>query len=233
MTGVQYEELCRYFVADKLQMPIEKVLSPQILNPLRLGPSGFGVAETYVHQIDLYWETQDGLAKYVNIANAKWRTSTKVHQADVLLLEQVRVKVGAHKAIMITNTGYTDVAVRVAKDEGIGLYIVKPTFDTAKMPEDRNPALAHIRQLTTPAYAESVVWKAAGESAAHALGAAGGRGGAGESSPGGPIIAPGVSAPSQWTLPVAPGSSGGARGGGGSGMSYRTGQGPGPGFVKK
>jgi CBS domain-containing protein len=59
------------------------------------------------------------------------------------------------------------------------------------------------------------------------------RGGAGESSPGRPIIAPGVSAPLQGAPPVAPGSSGGARGGGGSGMSYRTGQGPGPGFVKK
>ena len=233
MTGMQYEELCRCFVADQLKMPIEKVLSPQILNPLRLGPSGFGVAETYVHQIDLYWETEDGLAKYVNIANAKWRTSTKVHQADVLLLQQVRVKMGAHKAIMITNTGFTDVAVRVAKDEGIGLYIVKPQFEAAKMPEDRSLALEHIRQLATPAYKECVVWKAAGESAAHALGAASGRGGAGESSPGRPIIAPGVSAPLQGSPPVAPGSSGGAREGGGSGISYRTGQGPGPGFVKK
>ena len=175
MTGVQYEELCRYFVADKLEMPIEKVLSPQILNPLRLGPSGFGVAETYAHQVDLYWETEDGLAKYVNIANAKWRTNTKVHQADVLLLQQVRVKIGAHKAIMITNTDFTDVAVRVAKDEGIGLYIVKPQFDPAQMPENRNLALAHIRQLTTPAYKECVVWKAAGESSAHALGCSRGR----------------------------------------------------------
>jgi hypothetical protein len=221
MTSVQYEELCRYFVANQLKMPVEQVLSREIRNPWRLGTSGFGVADTYVHQIDLYWETDDGLARYVNIANAKWRTSSKVQQADVLLLQQVRVKVGAHKAIMITNTDFTDIAVRVAKDEGIGLYIVKPEFDTAKMPESRNLALAHIRELTTPAYKECVVWKGADESAAHALGAAGG-----------PIIAPAVRGPLEGA-PVTPGSGGGPGGGGGSGMSYRTGQGPGPGFMKK
>jgi hypothetical protein len=220
MTGVQYEELCRYFVANQLKMPIENVLSREIRNPWRLGTSGFGVADTYVHQIDLYWETDDGLARYVNIANAKWRTSSKVQQADVLLLQQVRVKVGAHKAIMITNTDFTDVAVRVAKDEGIGLYIVKPEFDTAKMPESRNLALAHIRALSAPAYKESAVWKGVDESPAQALGGAGGRGA---------VIAPAI----REGAPVAPGSGGGPGGGDGSGMSYRTGQGPGPGFMKK
>jgi hypothetical protein len=202
-------------------MPIENVLSREIWNPWRLETSGFAVADTYVHQIDLYWETDDGLARYVNIANAKWRTSSKVQQADVLLLQQVRVKVGAHKAMMITNTDFTDIAVRVAKDEGIGLYIVKPEFDTAKMPESRNLALAHIRALSGPAYKESAVWKGADESAAQALGAAGGRGAVGDSRPGGPMIAPAI----REGAPVAPG--------GGSGMSYRTGQGPGPGFMKK
>jgi hypothetical protein len=220
MTGVQYEELCRYFVANQLKMPVENVLSREIRNPWRQGTSGLGIADTYVHQIDLYWETEDGLSRYVNIANAKWRTSSKVQQADVLLLQQVRVKVGAHKAVMITNTDFTDVAIRVAKDEGIGLHIVKPQFDTAKMPESRNLALAHLRELPTPAYKECVVWKASGESAAQALGAVGGRGA---------VIAPAI----REGAPVAPGSGGGPGGGGGSGMSYRTGQGPGPGFMKK
>jgi UDP:flavonoid glycosyltransferase YjiC (YdhE family) len=38
---------------------------------------------------------------YINIANAKWRSSSKIEQGEVLLLNQVKQKVAAHKAMMI------------------------------------------------------------------------------------------------------------------------------------
>jgi hypothetical protein len=74
LTSQQYEELCRFFVADQLKIPIESVVSRDITNPWRVGTSGHVLGESYVHQIDLYWETEDGMARYINIANAKWRS---------------------------------------------------------------------------------------------------------------------------------------------------------------
>lgn len=125
MTSNQYEELCRRFIADKLNISLEQVLSIRIPNPTRPG------LPTYKHQIDLYWEREDELALYLNIANAKWRNISKVDQPDVLLLQQVKQKVAAHKALMITNTGFTSGAIAVAKDEGIGLHIVRPKFEAS------------------------------------------------------------------------------------------------------
>jgi hypothetical protein len=50
---------------------LQDVVSRIIANPRREpGPDGIHL-EPYKHQIDLYWETEDSLARYVNIANAK------------------------------------------------------------------------------------------------------------------------------------------------------------------
>ena len=114
MDSDQYEELCRYFIAEKANLPIEAVKSVTIPNPQRPG------LPVYKHQIDLYWETGDNIALYLNIANAKWRGSEKVEQGEVMLLQQVCQKVSAHKAFMITNVGFTAGAVAAAKDEGEG-----------------------------------------------------------------------------------------------------------------
>lgn len=77
---------------------IRSVKSP---NPKRSG------LPAYKHQIDFYWDTEDAVSRYLNIANPKWRDGSKVDQPDVLLLQQVRQKVAAHKAIMITNSYFT------------------------------------------------------------------------------------------------------------------------------
>ena len=113
MNSQQYEELCRYFLAKKLGMNVEQVQSIQIPNPTR--PE----LPVYKHQIDLYWETESELGKYLHIANAKWRGNDKVDQPEVLLLQQVKQKVAAHKALILTTQGYTAGAVAAAKDEGI------------------------------------------------------------------------------------------------------------------
>jgi len=101
MNSRQFEELCRVFLADKVALSVADILSGDIPNPKRPG------LPEYKHQIDLYWETGNEIALYLNIANAKWRGSQKVDQSDVLLLQQVKQKVGAHKAVMITNSEYT------------------------------------------------------------------------------------------------------------------------------
>jgi hypothetical protein len=129
MNSQQYEELCRYFLANNLGMSLNDIKSVNIPNPTRPG------LPKYKHQIDLYWETESNMALYLHIADAKWRGDTKVDQPEVMLLQQVKEKVAAHKAMMLTNLGYTAGAVAVAKDEGIALHIVRPDFPIGLLPK--------------------------------------------------------------------------------------------------
>lgn len=135
MNSAQYEELCRRFISDQFDLPMSEVKSTRIPNPQRPGMKEF------VHQIDHYWETQTHVAKYVHIANAKWRSSRKVEQGDVMKLEAVRQKVGAHKGFIFTNVGFTDGAHAAAEDAGIALHIVKPSFDYARLPQTNRDAM--------------------------------------------------------------------------------------------
>ena len=159
MNSVQYEELCRYFLAQKVGLPIEKVTSVRIQNPKRRD------LPQYSHQIDLYWETGDDLCLYLNIANAKWRGTVKVKQGEVLLLQQVKQELSAHKAVMITNTQFTSGAEAAAKDKGIALHILQPTFD-ASILDAKNRALiqSKIQELASsasqPMFQHTVVHKA-------------------------------------------------------------------------
>ncbi len=113
MNSIQYEELCRFYIAKKLQITVDMVKSIHVPNPIRPG------LPQYKHQIDLFWETEDEISRYLNIANAKWRIHAKVDQPEVLLLQQVKQKTGAHKALMITNTGFTSGADAAARDDRI------------------------------------------------------------------------------------------------------------------
>jgi hypothetical protein len=159
MNSKQYEELCRVFLADKVGIRVVDIHSVDIPNPRRQG------LPEYKHQIDLYWETENEVALYLNIANAKWRGSQKVDQPDVLLLQKVKEKVGAHKAVMITNSEFTAGAVAAAQDEGIALHIVQPMFDYGALEKKRRGViLIQIQQLaatsTEPLYAHEIVFRA-------------------------------------------------------------------------
>lgn len=143
MTSEQYEELCRRFIAEKTGKSVDEIKSVLIANPRRPG------LPEYRHQIDLYWETGDDIALYLNIANAKWRASEKVEQGEVLLLQQVRQKVGAHKAFMLTNVGFTAGAIAAARDDGIALHTVGPAFDFAALPRDRQAIRASLNAMAT------------------------------------------------------------------------------------
>src|SRR5690349_2928763 len=120
MTSQQYEAFCRFVIAHQLQIPTYKVVSRHL--PGR-GPEDRPAG--YELQIDLYWETTDKFVRYVNIANAKWRTNSCVGQEDVLLLQKVKEKVAAHKAFLITNSGFTSGAIQVAEADGIGLLVAR------------------------------------------------------------------------------------------------------------
>ena len=161
MNSQQYEELCRYFLADKLGISIDQIKSVHIPNPKR--PD----LPEYKHQIDLYWESETELSAYLHIANAKWRSSAKakVDQPDVLLLQKVKEKVAAHKALMLTNQGYTAGAIAAAKDDGIALHIVKPNLIADNLPiKDRAAIqenfLASSSVSKKPIYMHEVVHRA-------------------------------------------------------------------------
>jgi hypothetical protein len=159
MNSQQYEELCRYFLADKIGISINQIKSVHIPNPKR--PD----LPEYKHQIDLYWESETELSVYLHIANAKWRSSAKVDQPDVLLLQKVKEKLAAHKALMLTNQGYTAGAIAAAKDDGIALHIVKPNLVAANLPEKDRVAIQDIFLASSsaskkPIYTHEVVHRA-------------------------------------------------------------------------
>jgi hypothetical protein len=165
MTSQQYEELCRFAIADRLRMQVDRIQSVYVPNKRRKAP-WYEFEMPYRHQIDLYWEVENDITRYLTIANAKWRSKDRVRQEDVLLLAMVRQKVGAHKAMMITNSGFTGVAGVAAEDEGIGLLIVRPNFDSRVLhPTDRAAILKTIRKVaknSPPAYTYEVNLKGFG-----------------------------------------------------------------------
>jgi len=172
----QYEELCRFFLSAELGLSPDEIKSGHLSSATR--PE----LEPYKNQIDLYWETEDAVARYLNIANAKWRGADKIDQPEVLLLQQVRQETGAHKALLITNTGFTSGATAAARQHRIGLHIVKPEFATSALPKDDRPeivtAIGQIAGRGRP-YAHQIIQKADGPSDA----------------PGGPAGIPGVQLP--------------------------------------
>lgn len=159
MNSIQYEELCRLFLAEQLGIDIQQVKTREIPSPTLRGKPELE------HQIDLYWETTDAVASYFNIANAKWRTKDKVDQPDVMLLQAVKTELKAHKCVMLTNTGFTDGARSMAENNGIALHIIEPDFNYNSLENrDRVIIQSNLRRLSsggqTPLYQHQVIYKA-------------------------------------------------------------------------
>lgn len=147
-----YEELCRIYLADQFGVPVESITSKVVENPQRPGEPGFS------HKLDHYWETGSDAVLYVNIANAKWRTTEKADQGEIILLHAVKEMLRAHKALLITSKGFTSGVRGVAAQYGIGLHIVNATFDPASIPlGDRAAMRAAISGLATKPYTFEVV----------------------------------------------------------------------------
>ncbi len=160
MNGQQYEELCRRYVADAFGVDLNSIQTDRLPNPRRPG------LPHYEHQIDLSWETGTPAARYFHIANAKWRASDKVDQGEVLLLQQVKEKVAAHKAVMLTSVGFTRGAIAVASDNGIALHVVGPAdfVPTALPSKGRNAIRDKLETLASsesrPLYRHEVIHRA-------------------------------------------------------------------------
>jgi len=125
MNSVQFEELCRFFVAEKLGLSVEQVPWRRIPGAARPGQPH----DTY--QADLCWEMETPMGRYLTIADAKWRVGHKVDRDDVLLLEQFRIGIGAHKAMLISNAEFTRGVARTATRLGIAVHrlIVGPGLE--------------------------------------------------------------------------------------------------------
>ena len=116
--------------------------SPVWVRPLEVVNATRPGLPDYFHQIDLYWETEVNVARYVHIANAKWRVPPeKIGLEDILLLQQVKTKIGAHKAVMITTVG-SQARVVEALQVGAKGYIRKP-FTPEQVREKINEPMAH------------------------------------------------------------------------------------------
>lgn len=164
MESDQYEELCRHFIAEMESLDLDAVKS-EVISGAQIPGS-----PEHKHQTDLCWETGGEIATYLNIANAKWRSSAKVNQGEVLQLQQVRQTVSAHKAFMITNVGFTKGAIAVAKNNGIALHIVTPEFDTSMLPlGDRDGTRRELQQISSssshPIYSHRIEHRGLGFSA--------------------------------------------------------------------
>lgn len=159
MKSTHYEELCRHFIAETLDFPASEIQSTKIKSPTHADVIGFK------NQIDLYWETTDQISKYLNIGNAKWRDTRKIRQDAIMLLNQVKEDINAHKGFLFTNVGFTSGAIGVAMKYGIAIHIVKPSFDYSIISGDDSlqiqeqiQALARDSQL--PIYEHIEVYKA-------------------------------------------------------------------------
>ncbi len=127
MHYIQYEELCRLYIANIFEISIEEVKSVRIPSPTH--PN----LVEYKNQIDLYWILESKFYQYVNIADVKWRKeSDTVPIGRARELQFVRNEINnANKAILIANTGFDDGVKGVADKYGMGLHIVRPDFDLA------------------------------------------------------------------------------------------------------
>jgi hypothetical protein len=217
MTSKQYEELCRLFLADQLQIPIDQVLTLDVMGSRRPG------SPEYHHQIDLYWETADAVARHVHIANAKWRTPPgKLDQEDVLLIQKIRDKVGAHKAVLITNFGFTEGARAAAHDEGVALHLVGPRFAPGALVDGDRTAirqqLADWARISAgrPLYVHEMIRKSLGSTGLPAGSSSGGSAAVPAMPPGYLIKAP---LPGGGLLPCSGGRGGALPGSGGRGGS--------------
>jgi hypothetical protein len=163
MTSKQYEELCRFFLASQLGLGVDQILSLDLESPVRPG------MPEYAHQIDLYWEIEDDVSKIISIANAKWRQTSKLLELqDVLLLQKVRELAKAHKAVLITNVGFSEGAQAAARNEEIGLHIIRPLFRCDRLHCDDPVILqSQLRDLARmagarPIYLHEIVHKGGG-----------------------------------------------------------------------
>ena len=116
------------------------------------------------HQIDLFWTSTDGVSEFLCIANAKFMKK-RVSLKDLMTLLGVQRTVKAHKAMLITNTGYSAACIAQAREDGVALLVVRPAadFDPGVLPVSGEVPVAELEKVFnrrfTPAYRVRYVHK--------------------------------------------------------------------------
>ncbi len=121
MTGPEYEQFVRAVLCRKLNILPEKLQSTR--SPGVSLPNAGDIE----HQIDLFYVDETEIAEYVTIIECKYRGSRPVDQTLLQNLAFVRDNTRAHKAIMVSNQGFTDGAYKIAESQKIALLTIEPT----------------------------------------------------------------------------------------------------------
>ncbi|MEQ1507018.1 MAG: restriction endonuclease [Myxococcota bacterium] len=208
----------RVALAAALDIPIERIVS------VRLPGVAFAGQLTPEHQIDLYIVDETAVSRLDTIIECRWRgPETKVDQNDVQGVVGVRNSCRATKALIVTNTAFTEGAVRLASAERVGLTVIRPVgaAATVAVVADRAAMLGDFQAVVQGGHAHvlEVVTRAIPPTEGVRLVVSAAPAG------GGPAPAP-ASAPTYQTTAMRPGpgpgghqttSIGGLVGGGGSG----------------
>lgn len=120
MTGQEYEQFVRAVLCHHLGLDSSSLKSMR--EPGVTLPGGANLK----HQIDLYHVKETEIAKYTTIIECKYRSSGLVDQQEMQNLAFVKENTRAHKAIMVTNKGFTSGAKAVADSQEIALLVIEP-----------------------------------------------------------------------------------------------------------
>ena len=121
MTGPEYEQFVRAVICRTLNIAPDKLQSTH--SPGVTLPNASGLD----HQIDLFYVDETEIAEYITIIECKYRGSRPVDQTLLQNLAFVRDSTRAHKAIMVSNQGFTEGARAVAESQRIALLTIEPT----------------------------------------------------------------------------------------------------------
>ena len=125
MTGLEYEQFVRAVLCRILKIPPNKLQSAR--TPGAVLPNGADIE----HQIDLFYVDETEIAEYITIIECKYRVSRPVDQQLVQNLAFVRDNTRSHKAILVSNQGFTEGARAVAESQKIALLTIEPTTEYA------------------------------------------------------------------------------------------------------
>ena len=151
MTQWQYRELCRLGVAEHFGLKLQDVQTRRIPSPTRRG------RVPYALSIDLVWVTENPIARYLHIAATFYhKEKMVVEMPNVLLLQQCKEQIGAHKVLLISNRPFTAAALAAAEAEGINLFVLRALFDPeivgAWPPESFHERLQELSKRIRPVY---------------------------------------------------------------------------------
>jgi restriction endonuclease len=117
-TGHPYEKLTQQIFSEILNR--DEVTNIEVRHDVTL------TGITTNHQIDVYWEFEQGGIKYTTVVQAKDWTTNTVDQGELLKFKGVLDDLpGQPRGVFVTRTGYQPGALNFAAAHGILLYVLR------------------------------------------------------------------------------------------------------------